>query len=134
MFLVAEKAFNNLRLLAEDYPSIMCIAVSHCTRKETDSWVEVIGGPGRVTLVVDDNRELYSQWGLGISNTWYLLNPWTQAESAKAPWGREMSGSRWQMGGTWAVDGRGVIKWGGMSKRADEMPALDQAIESLGVR
>ena len=132
--LVAEKAFINLRAIAEKYPDIVCIAVSHCSRKVTGDWIEVIGGLGPINLIADEPREMYTQWGLGISNAWYLLNPWTQIEAAKGPWGREMSGSRWQVGGTWGIDGNGTVRWGGMAKTADEIPALEQCIQALKIR
>lgn len=41
------------------------------------------------------------------------------------------SGSRWQRGGSWAVDGDGVVRWGGVSERADEVPSFLEAVEAL---
>lgn len=54
-------------------------------------------------IVIDVEREIYASWGLGLSTTWHLLNPWTQLAAQKLGkqegiWGREVdpSGNRWQ--------------------------------------
>ena len=49
-------------------------------------------------------------------------------------WGREVdpSGNQWQIGGTWAMDKNGTIKWGGASKTAAEIPDLAEACGAVG--
>jgi hypothetical protein len=49
-------------------------------------------------------------------------------------WGREVdpSGNRWQVGGSWATDETGTIRWGAASKTADDIPDLVAACKSLG--
>lgn len=42
------------------------------------------------------------------------------------------SGSRWQSAGTWAVDGEGIVRWGGVCERADEIPDFAEAVSALG--
>jgi hypothetical protein len=70
-----------------------------------------MGGAWSVQVVVDEEREVYAAWGLGISTTYHLLNPWTQIARNKlgkeeGNWGREVdpSGNRWQIGGAWSTD------------------------------
>lgn len=41
------------------------------------------------------------------------------------------SGTRWQMAGSWAVDGEGVVRWGGVAKAADDVPDFKQAVVVL---
>ena len=49
-------------------------------------------------------------------------------------WGREVdpSGNRWQVGGSWATDETGLIRWGAVSKTADDIPDLVEGCRSLG--
>jgi hypothetical protein len=88
---------------------------------------------------VDEEREVYASWGLGVSTTYHLLNPWTQIAARKLGreeglWGREVdpSGNRWQVGGSWATDETGLIRWGAVSKTADDIPDLVEGCKSLG--
>jgi hypothetical protein len=108
---VAEKTFLEARRLANKYPSINFIAISHSSKAATDKWVSQVGGAWAVNILIDDEREIYASWGLGVSTTYYLLNPWTQIAARKLGkeeglWGREVdpSGNRWQVGGSWATD------------------------------
>jgi hypothetical protein len=39
--------------------------------------------------------------------------------------------TRWQVGGAWAVDGRGVVRWGAPAKTADEVPILEDAVRAI---
>lgn len=41
------------------------------------------------------------------------------------------SGSRWQTAGSWAVDGEGVVRWGGLSKSADDVPTFGESVKVL---
>lgn len=49
-------------------------------------------------------------------------------------WGREVdpSGNRWQVGGSWAMDPMGTVRWGAPSKTADEIPDLEEACKAVG--
>jgi len=42
------------------------------------------------------------------------------------------SGNRWQIGGAWAVDKMGVVRWGGVAKTADDLPGLEEGCRALG--
>lgn len=70
-----------------------------------------VGGAWAINVIVDEEREIYASWGLGISTAYHLLNPWTQMAMRKlgtqeGMWAREVdpSGNRWQVGGSWATD------------------------------
>ncbi|KAH8761918.1 hypothetical protein BGZ57DRAFT_576851 [Hyaloscypha finlandica] len=135
----AEKTFLELRRLANKFPRLNFVAVSHSSQKATEKWLSQIGGKWAVTVVVDEEREVYASWGLGVSTTYHLLNPWTQIAARKLGreeglWGREVdpSGNRWQVGGSWATDETGLIRWGAVSKTADDIPDLVEACHILG--
>jgi len=48
-------------------------------------------------------------------------------------WGREIGegACRWQVGGAWAVDGQGVVRWGGGMQSVDEAVDLDEGVRIL---
>lgn len=128
---------------------MQCIAVSHSNSESTLNWVKDVGGdniksddPNRppsepVRIVVDDERELYGQWGLGHSSWLHVLNPANFFTMFRL--GREegigqrptSSGYRWQTAGSWAVDKDGKIVWGGAGSRADDIPDFEAAIKAI---
>ena len=68
--------------------------------------MSALGGAWNVQVLIDEEREVYAEWGLGVSTAYYLLNPWTQIAQRKLGseegiWGREVGegGNRWQVGG-----------------------------------
>lgn len=87
---------------------------------------------------MDDKREIYAAWGLGVSSVWHLLNPWGFYDLYKMAKQEGIvnrpaaSGYRWQMSGTWAVDAQGKVAWGGVAGGANEIPDFGQAVEALG--
>ena len=133
----AEKTFRNLRTEAAKETSVSFIAVSHSSSASTEKWLEAIGGSGNVHVIVDPERELYSQWGLGVSGWRHVLSPgglWSAYTLGKEEgiWNRPTeSGSRWQTAGSFAVDAQGTVRWGGVADRADEIPDFDDAIKAL---
>lgn len=74
---VAEKTFQQLRKLAGKNPEVNFVAVSHSSEEATEKWVIAVGGEWDVHVIVDEKREIYAQWGLGVSSTWHVLNPWS---------------------------------------------------------
>lgn len=135
----AEKTFLELRTVANKYPNIQCIAVSHSSKAATDKWITALGGAWAVTVVVDEDRELYANWGLGVSNSWHLVNPAVGIAARKLwneeqIWPREVdpSGNRWQTGGSWATDKMGTIRWGGASKSASDIADFKEACALVG--
>lgn len=131
----AEKTFRSFRSAANSHPDLHFIAVSHSDREATDKWLASVDGPGKVQVIVDAERKLYAQWGLGVSNFWHVLNPWSMWSVYKTGkdegiWNKPTeSGNRWQTAGSFAVDKEGLIKWGKKGSTADEAADFDQAIQ-----
>ncbi|KAE8454519.1 hypothetical protein EG329_000142 [Mollisiaceae sp. DMI_Dod_QoI] len=138
---VAEKTFIEARRLANKFPRLSFVCISHASKEATDRWVSQVGGAWSMTIIIDTEREIYAAWGLGVSTTYHLLNPWTQVAMRKLGteegiWAREVSGdgsaNRWVVGGAWGVDEVGNIRYGGASKTADDIPDLVEACKALG--
>jgi hypothetical protein len=90
-------------------------------------------------MLIDEEREIYANWGLGISNSWHLISPAVGIAARKLGteegiWAREVdpTGNRWQTGGAWATDKMGTIRWGDSSKWAAEIHNLEEACKSIG--
>lgn len=89
-------------------------------------------------VVIDEGRDIYAKWGLGISSTWHAVNPvtlWSVFSLGKNEgiWNRPTeSGSRWQTSGAFAVDRDGTIRWAHVSRTADDVPDLQAAATALG--
>ena len=130
-----------MREAAKNFKDVDFIAVSHSDESSTESWLKSLpqagSEPSNLRVIVDDKLELYSAWGLGPSNYAHVLSPWSlhgawRLGKNEGIWNRPTeSGSRWQTSGTFAVDGSGLVRWGGPAKRADEIPDFEQAIQSL---
>jgi hypothetical protein len=126
-----------LRYLANRHPEIDFIAVSHSSQEATDKWAIEIGGEWDVNVIVDPERELYAQWGLGLSSAWHVLNPWSmysvyQLGKKDHIWNRPtQSGTRWQIAGSFAVDKDGIVRWVRIAKSADDVPTFKEGMEAL---
>ncbi|KAL4725072.1 hypothetical protein ACLX1H_008519 [Fusarium chlamydosporum] len=110
----AEKTFRSLADLSDKVPNVHCIAVSHSSEEATDRWLPQVGGTWNIDMVIDEQRDLYAKWGLGISSTWHAVNPFTMWNvfslgKNEGIWNRPTeSGSRWQTSGAFAVDRDGT--------------------------
>ncbi|KAK5118784.1 hypothetical protein LTR85_007990 [Meristemomyces frigidus] len=134
----AEKTFLNLREVAKAHKDIAFVAVSHSTEEATNTWLKSLpqtgSEPDNLRVIVDDKLELYGAWGLGPSGYAHVLSPWSMYNVWKLGkqegiWNRPTeSGSRWQTSGYFAVDGIGVVRWGGAAKRADNIPDFEEAV------
>lgn len=109
----------------------------------------MLGGAWNVQVLIDEERALYAAWGLGLSTVWEYFNPTTQGAAwrEKGWLGAKVAGSvrqggegeqggvgmgnKWQQGGAWAVDGNGVVVWGGRSERPDEVVDLAMGFKAL---
>ena len=135
---VAEKSFKKLRDYASKNKGVNCIAVSHSDEQATEKWVIAVGGEWDTKVIVDSDRDIYAQWGLGVSSTWHVLNPWSLYAVYKLGkqediWNKPTeSGSRWQTSGSFAIDGNGVVKWVKISQAADDLPDFQEAIQAVG--
>lgn len=89
-------------------------------------------------MISDPTRVLHNAWGLGTSSFWHVLNPWSLGAVVKLRreegiWNRETeSGSRWQMGGVFAVDGGGVVRDVQVAEAADQIGDFAKAWKALG--
>lgn len=90
-----------------------------------------------MAVIVDDERQIYAQWGLGVSSFWHVLNPWSllsvyRLGKQEGVYNRPTeSGTRWQTSGSFAVDGKGKVTWSKPSASADEVPDFKDALNSL---
>ncbi|KAH6849817.1 hypothetical protein B0I37DRAFT_307589 [Chaetomium sp. MPI-CAGE-AT-0009] len=99
-----------------------------------------VGGEWEVQVLADPQRTLYHAWGLGLGSTWYAVNPlalwhtW-KLGTEEGIWNRNaQKGSRWQIGGAFAVDADGVVRWSRPAASADEVPDFGEALKVLGVQ
>lgn len=123
--------------MASDHKDVQCIAVSHSDKDHTEKWVESVGGAGNIQIIVDDQRQIYGAYGLGISSFWHVLNPWSLGAVFKL--GREQniwnrpteSGSRWQSSGVYAVDASGIVRYSHPSQTTDDLGDFEEALKSL---
>ncbi|KAF4542125.1 Alkyl hydroperoxide reductase subunit C [Lasiodiplodia theobromae] len=142
----AEKTFRRLREAASGNADVRFVAVSHSDQASTERWLDSLSGGGggggittgpAVELVVDAERDVFAQWGLGVSSLWHVLSPWSMYSVYRLGrdegiWNRPTeSGNRWQTAGSFAVDGEGVVRWGGPARQADDVPDFGQAVKAL---
>ncbi|OQO02349.1 hypothetical protein B0A48_11903 [Cryoendolithus antarcticus] len=137
----AEKTFLNLREVARSNSDLDFIAVSHSSHAATETWLKSLpqagSEPDNLRVIVDEQREIYAAWGLGVSSYAHVLSPasmWSVWKLGKEEgiWNRPTeSGSRWQMAGSFGVDGEGVVRWGGVAGRADEKVDFEEGVRVL---
>ncbi|KAF3059693.1 putative alkyl hydroperoxide reductase subunit c thiol specific antioxidant protein [Daldinia childiae] len=136
----AEKAFKNLTSTSTQYKDVHFIAVSHSSPEATERWVIEVGGNWEVQVVVDYERELYAHWGLGIGTTWQIMGPMSLYKTFRLGkdeniWNRATeSGNRWQTSGAFALDQDGMVKYSRVAASSSELPDLEAALTSLGVK
>lgn len=136
---VAERTFKSLATLSEQYKDVHCVAVSHSSSDATERWIPQVGGAWDVDMLVDEKRDLYAKWGLGLTTTWQTLGPTVLYSAfrlgmAEGIWNRPTeSGTRWQKSGAFAVDGDGTVRWVHVDASADDVPDLAAAVKSLGL-
>ncbi|KAK8076567.1 hypothetical protein PG994_003839 [Apiospora phragmitis] len=145
----AEKVFKTLTHLSSQHKDVHFIGVSHSSPEATERWVIQVGGNWDVEVVIDHERELYAQWGLGMSTTWHVLSPRVlyqtlQLGKAENIWNRPTeSGTRWQISGAFAVaavadaadaeEGGGKVCWAHVAGSADDLPDFAAALGALGI-
>jgi hypothetical protein len=127
-----------MQKLAGKNKDVNWVAISHSDEQSTEKWVIAVGGEWDVQVIVDDQRELYAQWGLGTSSVWHVMNPWSlysvyKLGKAENIWNKPTeSGSRWQTSGSFAVDNDGIVRWAVVAKAADDIPDFNVALKSIG--
>lgn len=134
---VAEKTFKSLATISQEKEEINCVAVSHSSEEATERWLPQVGGTWKVNVVVDSERDLYAQWGLGLSSTLHAISPsvlWSAYKlgTTEGIWNRPTeSGSRWQKSGAFAVDRFGNVCWKHVSQSANDIPDFEEALQAL---
>lgn len=136
----AEKTFLRLRESAQRHHDINFYALSHSDEAATQHWLKALpqagSEPSNLHVIVDDDREAYSAWGLGASSWTHFLSPSALYEvyrlgKEEGIWNRPTeSGSRWQQSGYWSVDSKGVIKWGRVAENAGDVPDFENAVSA----
>lgn len=112
------------------------MAVSHSNNEHTTKWRRDIGGqdPSNLEIIVDEHRETYAAWGLGVASFWHVLNPqsmydlYRMAVDEKITNRPTQSGYRWQTSGSWAIDEQGTVVWGGPAETANVIPNFVDAV------
>lgn len=91
--------------------------MSHSSTDATERWVPQVGGAWETEIIVDEGRDLYATWGLGVSSAWHMLNPFAlysvyRLGKDQGIWNRPTeSGTCWQTSGAFAIDGEGIVRW-----------------------
>ncbi|EFX05881.1 hypothetical protein CMQ_3950 [Grosmannia clavigera kw1407] len=135
----SEKNFRQLAALSVQQPGLDYIAVSLCSREVTDRWIEKIGGAWNTDVIIDTERNLYARWGLGLNTTWQLFNPRALYTTValgleEGIWGRAVDdGDRWQMGGAFAVDAAGFVRWVHVPDVSDDVVDFNPMLDLFGL-
>jgi len=136
----AEKTFRILTNISAHHPEIRCVAVTQSDQAASDEWAVSVGGEWETIVVPDPERRLYADWGLGESSTWYNLNPlalWSTYKlgTEEGFWGDspQYGGSKWQIGGAFALDRAGIVVWSKPAASSDEVPDFRAALRALGI-
>ena len=127
----AEWTGKEMRVMANIFPDVDWVAVSHATAAETDSWCTTIGGLQGVRVVIDTERVEYGAWGLGKTSLAHFAGPKSLGTIAKLTKdgirNRHPSGTRWQQAGTFAIGAGGRVLWRHLPEHAGDLPDLGAA-------
>jgi hypothetical protein len=119
----AENAVKQLRAWAVQHPQVAVFVVSHASEEATSAWCHTIGGKGGLRFVIDTQRELHAQWGVGFSNFWHFAGPSSLfgvvALLGKGMRNRSAAGTRWQRAAMFLIDGNDVV-WAHVPRSAEE--------------
>lgn len=131
----AELTVHRLRDAAASWPHLEWIAISHAPDEATHQWCEVIGGPGRVRMFSDPSRRVYAAWGLGRTSLGHFLGRQSLAAVLSVARlgirNRHPHGTRWQMAGTFALDGQRILRWRHLPEHAGDVPELEPAVAAV---
>lgn len=131
----AESTFRRLRDEHKRHPAVTAVAVGHAPPQPAQAWRSRIGGAEGVVCIDDPSRSTYAAWGLGLTNAKHFSG----ADSLRGVASllgqgirnRHASGTRWQGAGTFAVDGRGIVRWVHVASHAGDLPDLEAAFAAL---
>jgi hypothetical protein len=131
----AELTMRMLREEAVRSPEAQWVAISHAPENATDRWCRAVGGANGVLIASDPSRRTYADWGLGRTSLGHFLG----RQSLRAVGGlarqgirnRHPHGTRWQSGGTFALDDHAIVRWRHLPAHAGDMPDLDSALNTV---
>ncbi|KAB8227103.1 uncharacterized protein BDW43DRAFT_294909 [Aspergillus alliaceus] len=123
---------------------IKVILVSHSSEEATNRWWKEVQQSGRlpadfgnqklaVSVIIDDELELYAAWGLGVAKTEHVLNLATVSAAISLGWREGLwdrateSGSRWQTSGAYGIDRFGIVKWVHVPRLASDLAGFEDA-------
>jgi hypothetical protein len=117
------------------HPQITAVAVGHAAPQAGQAWRSKVGGAEGVVCIDDPSRRTYAAWGIGLTDARHFAG----VESLKGVGGllgsgirnRHPSGTRWQAAGSFAVDGRGIVRWRHLPRHAGDLPNLEDAFAAL---
>jgi hypothetical protein len=89
-----------------------------------------------VRVASDPSRRTYASWGLGRTSLAHFLGRRSLGAVADAARrgvrNRHPHGTRWQSAGTFALDGRAIVRWRLLPEHAGELPDLEEAVSAVG--
>ena len=124
----AERDVKNLVVCAKENPDVRVFVVSHGARQATNEWLVKIGGAEGLAVIIDKQRELYAEWGLGDSNVLHFLGLRSLLGVVRlwfsGIFNRSASGTRWQRSGIFLIK-NGQISWRFIPKTENEFSLPD---------
>jgi hypothetical protein len=120
----------------DDYPDLKFVAVTQANWGQSGQWARLIAARADLHIVPDPDRTLYSAWGLGLSGWRHFagVKPLTAVVDLYRETGirnRHPVGTRWQLGGAFAVDGEGFVRFMHVDEHAGDPVDIDAAAASL---
>ncbi len=117
--------------MAQVFPDIQFVAVSHADEAATEQWCDAVGGLDGVRVEIDPDRCEYAAWGLGRTNLAHFAGAKSLTGVAKLARegirNRHPVGTRWQQAGTFAISASGRVTWRHLPEHAGDLPDLGGA-------
>lgn len=131
----AEATLKHLKEQHRIHPDITAVAVGHAPPQAAQLWRSKIGGAEGIVCIDDPSRRLYGEWGLGLTDGAHFAGVQSLAAVGsllgQGIRNRHPAGTRWQGAGSFAVDGRGIVRWRHLPHHAGDLPNLEEAFTSL---
>lgn len=140
-----QRLLGALRETARGNPDVAFVAVTHGDPAAATAWCGALGldrsavrtvdpveatgggaGPDNLHVLVDEGRDLYAAWGLGLGGVGYLFRPAVLRARRRARRGETTShppsGTRWQRAGVFGVDPDGTVRTCHIAAHAADRP------------
>ena len=87
-------------------------------------------------MVVDDpTRDVYTAWGLGLTNLRHFLGLRSVGRAlslaTRGIHNRHPSGNRWQQAGTFGIDAGGTVRYVHLPEHAGDLPDVEAALAAV---